>query len=218
MTKYSRTFCAMLFLAITGVRSLSAQSQCGLGPSDMKAAAKAAAAVAHGDRNAFLKELDRRVLGEGKKIADHETIMQSAPLGDVVHSLNVYLQGPYQAYRLLAAEAVRTMDPVDRIEVPPGFTFLVTADKITALDISKIVVERDDQIVEPVQNGLEVHDVASRIGAHAGVHEGVVLYSCATFAPGGTVKITLIPVHPEPALKNGRYVKALDAKQLDSMK
>jgi hypothetical protein len=107
--------------------------------------------------------------------------------------LGVFAAGPATNFMISAREAVRKMEPIDRVAWGHEIVVLVLPRTIEAPDIEKVVVMRDGSIVTPVQSTLAPATLTTAMGASVVVHQGVLTYPLPAFDPGGSVVVTAIP-------------------------
>jgi hypothetical protein len=100
---------------------------------------------------------------------------------------------PYQTYRRELSEAMRKHDPIDGLVIPTVVAIVVLPSQIDSPDIVKIIVERDGQVVPPLQSDLGPKPFLTRMGGSKMVNAGTVVYQCSVFAPGATVTVTVVP-------------------------
>jgi hypothetical protein len=97
-------------------------------------------------------------------------------------------------FELLVGEAVRKMEPTDKIPWPCGATINVSPSRIDGPDIERIVVKRDGVVIEPIRNDLVPTPLTTKLGVTRILHSGSVCYRPSTFEPGAEVIVTAIPV------------------------
>jgi hypothetical protein len=193
-------------VTVLGAGGAAAQD-CRLSAAQVEEMTTAARAANPKNDKSFLKALDDAVKGKDRKLETSFVFLER-----YVEGLTFALMSPYARYRLQLETALRKMEPIEKATFEPEFTILVSASRIDAPDIEKVVVQRDGVTVEPIGGGLTVEEMTTRMGAKAAFHTGEIRYACSAFAPNGTVTITAIPVIGK------NIVKTLKSDELAALK
>ena len=110
-----------------------------------------------------------------------------------ISKIGALAMAPYQIYRDLLGAKIRRFESTDDLVFDPRVVIAIEPAQMSAPDIVKVVVQRDGQTVEPVENRLEPKPFTNRLGASVTLHAGLVFYDAAAFAPGGKVQVILVP-------------------------
>lgn len=147
----------------------------------------AGAVVNHRNERDILKAVDTAVQGGGPKISTSAVTLHAT------EDAMLLLISPYTMYRTRLSEALRKMEPLDRLEWTNGYMVTVYPRQIDAPDFERIVVQRAGAVVEPTAIELKPQPMKTRMGAERIIHAGFVMYPCAAFTPDTDVTITAIP-------------------------
>ena len=107
--------------------------------------------------------------------------------------LAVLLTTPYMAYRRTLANYLRINRPLDEIPWVAAAVVDVEPARIDAPDIIRIVVDRGDASVAPLEDLLKPRTYMNGNGEQAVIHGGEVRFPLSAFAPGAPVTIAAIP-------------------------
>jgi len=133
--------------------------------------------------------------GLDKVVGIETAYVNRLPFVEIVNmeGLVVALRPPYLVFREGISEALRKREPVDRVPLPLGVTISIVPTRIDALDIIKVILERDGKQIEPLASSLRPSEFATQLGAKTTLHSGTIIYPCTAFLPDAKVVVTAIP-------------------------
>ena len=165
--------------------------------------AKTAALSANNDPEAFQAKFRSLLKPLAPEFSGAEVIEYS-------DGLKILLAGPLAQFEADAMQHVRKFEPVTTTAWVPDVSIIVSPERIDALDIEKVIVQRNGVVVPPLRSSLVPQELVTAMNARKTIHAGVVHYSLDSFmhGPGITVNVIAVPV------SGSNIVKRFDAMQL----
>lgn len=205
-TLVGRPVTLLVFLTLAASIGLLAQRAEPMTAARVRALTKQAQAEARGDKNEVVLALDRRFRA---RWGDFESFPVSIVRRE---DLAIMLSTPYMTYRQALAEHLRMSDPVANIPWIASAVISVDPGRLGAPDITRVVVERNDKPVPPLESLLKPMSFTNGSGDTAVIHAGEVRFPMSAFAPGALVTVTAIP------RAGTGFVFTLDESQLQTLK
>jgi hypothetical protein len=160
--------------------------------------------IGAGNPDRVIDALDKAVKAEWGDIEKN-----SIRLASYTTSFLAIATPPYAAYRLALKERIRKLEPVEDLNYDGAVVKIALAPaKMDAPDIVKIVIKRDEIIIEPIASDLSVDEFKNGFGQAVRLHSGTVTFPVGAFAPGAKVSVVMIPSVGD------NIVDKLDPKQL----
>lgn len=170
----------------------AAQSSAPMSEAAVRTVAREALSRAKGDNTELVLAFDRRVR---ERWGDFE----SFPISIVKREdLHIILSAPFMRYRLALVEHLRMREPLDKVPWSGDIVIAVSPERLTAPDVTAVVVHRGGTTVVPLANQLRPMTFTSGSGDSATLHAGDLRFAASAFAPGAAVTVTARPAVGEP--------------------